>query len=98
VDDHGEITALVAVTGVVSCIPVTAAISSTTPSGVTVAVSGIGAVGVGANIVAAPLVSRPAGGRALLLMVTMLLGPGTAGGRRAARCPSRVADIPAWRW
>jgi len=32
-------------------------------------VSGVGAVGVGANIVAAPLVSRPAGGRALLLMV-----------------------------
>jgi len=44
-----------------SCTPVTAAISSTTPSGVTVAVSGVGAVGVGANIVAAPLYPRPAG-------------------------------------
>ncbi len=90
-DDHGEITALVAVTGVVSCIPVTAAISSTTPSGVTVAVSGIGAVGVGvgANIVAAPLVSRPAGGRALLLMVTMLLGPGNRG-----RSPRRSVPQP----
>jgi len=38
-------------------------------SGVTVAVSGVGAVGVGANIVAARLVSMPAGGRVLLLMV-----------------------------
>jgi hypothetical protein len=60
--------------------PVTAAINSTTPSGVTVAVSGAGAAGRGANIVAAPLNSSPAGGRVLLLvMVTMLVRVGGHG-------------------
>jgi len=40
------------------------------PPDATVPVSGVGAVGRGASMVAAPLISRPAGGRALFVMAS----------------------------
>ena len=76
--------------------PVTAAISSTIPSGATLPVSGVGAVGRSANMMAAALISSQADAQSLLLlvMVTMLARTGDHGrvaGRGAAvGCPRRA--------